>query len=903
MKRKTVTAFLMSLCLAVSVPGTVCAADIQSAVDTVPQSQNEETKEVSDSKTEEKEQTPAKEQQEIVPDTVKKSTETDEQEEKDTEDTKKADRAEHKQDTKDKEKSGISQQAADQMTDIENKVEAAVKVKDPDMSSQVMKDFIEASNAYDKLSDSEKKELSADTKNNMEVVRKRIAEKIQTTDGVTVEAWDADSPLPWYIKVEVKESAQKDAVLQAAAKRYTGSAPKIVYGKDISFTDIRTGKACSVEDFVSFWFPVPEGYDTDALGKLEIVVYDNGNLYRVSPEKKDDRYYVDMTSDLQNIYILELPVALTGITMEQNVSINAGQKQQLQVTAVPENATEAYELEWSSSQPQVATVDAAGMVTAVKEGTAVITAKVKGTEFSVSCTVTVVQGAHELQVSMSNVMDQTRKYMQSVDVSPTLGSEWFVLGQARSGVDTNGTYFKTYYNHIANYLTEKKGRLTSSVKYTEYSKMILVMTSMGKDARNIAGYNLFEPLADFETVVGQGTNGPIWALLALNCNPAYSIPEVRGVKVQTTEQKLIDYLLGKETKKGGWSMTGDAPDSDLTGMALQALAPYYRVKGYERVTAAVDRALEVLSSMQNQSGGYSTMGVETSESAAQVLTGLCALGIDPMKDERFVKGGSWIVENLLTYHIANSGFMHVKAGAENNGGGVAGAVNGMATEQAYYALTAYQRLLDNKTALYDMSDIKLEKGDAGDGKGTGLENQNRDNGKDDPKKDNTAKDDTKKDDGKKNDTKNDDKKKGQITSKKKLTYKGKRLTLTSSSGKAGTKTEKGDADEMASTDGSSATGSSLWDFEPEEYVEDEDGGTWLSSAVDTGDGTEAAVTGTDGADAQMSQGTETMSGAGEVMQGRSLALFFGGAAAGAVAAVGGIWLYLKKKQENAQKDK
>ena len=350
-------------------------------------------------------------------------------------------------------------------------------------------------------------------------------------------------------------------------------------------------------------------------------------------------------------------------------------------------------------------------------------------------------------------------------------------------------------------------------------------------------------------------------------------------------------------------MTGDAPDSDLTGMALQALAPYYRVKGYERVTAAVDRALEVLSSMQNQSGGYSTMGVETSESAAQVLTGLCALGIDPMKDERFVKGGSWIVENLLTYHIANSGFMHVKAGAGNNGGGVAGAVNGMATEQAYYALTAYQRLLDNKTALYDMSDIKLEKGDAGDGKGTGLENQNRDNGKDDPKKDNTAKDDTKKDDGKKNDTKNDDKKKGQITSKKKLTYKGKRLTLTSSSGKAGTKTETGDADGMASTDGSSATGSSLWDFEPEEYVEDEDGGTWLSSAVDTGDGTEAAVTGTDGADAQMSQGTETMSGAGEVMQGRSLALFFGGAAAGAVAAVGGIWLYLKKKQENAQKDK
>ena len=914
MKRKTVTAFLMSLCLAVSVPGTVSAANLQgtavdvcpqNVVDTVPEGQSEETKEVPDSKSEEQEQTPAKDREESVPENTEpeeKTTEKDGQEEAEENDT-----AVKKLETSDKEKNSVSQQAADPVTDIETKVDAAAKVKDPDMSSQVMKDFIEASNTYDSWSDSDRNKLSADTKNNIEAVRKRIAEKIQTTDGITVESWFASDPLPWYVKVEVKDSADRGAVLEAAKKQYTGSAPKLVYGRDISFTDIRTDTAYDINEMmaVNLYFPVPEGYDADALHALTFVTYDrNGKLVSMNVTKKDERCYVKMVSDLHNVFILELPVALTGIAMEQNVSINAGQKQQLQVTAVPENATEAYELEWSSSQPQVATVDATGMVTAIKEGTAVITAKVKGTEFSASCTVTVVQGAHQLPVSMSSVMAQTRKYMQSVDVNPTLGSEWFVLGQARSGVDTNGTYFKTYYNHIANYLKENNGKLTSSVKYTEYSKMILIMTSIGKDARNIAGYNLFEPLADFETVVGQGTNGPIWALLALNCNPAYSIPEVKGVKVQTTEQKLIDYLLGKETKKGGWSMSGNEPDSDLTGMALQALAPYYRVKGYERVTAAVDRALEVLSSMQNQSGGYSTLGVETSESAAQVLTGLCALGIDPMKDERFVKGGSWIVENLLTYHIENSGFMHVKAGSGNNGGGVAGTVNGMATEQAYYALTAYQRLLDNKTALYDMSDISLEKGEAGDGKGTGLEDQNKDNGKDDTKKDNTAKDDTKKDDGKKEDTKTDDKKNGQVTSKKKLTYKGKRLTLTSSSGKSKTGAGSSDADGTEAADGTSATGSGLWDFEPEAYVENgEDSGAWLSSAVDTDDGTEAAVTGTDAAGTQMGQGTEAVTGVGEASQGRSLALFFGGAAAGAVAAVGGIWLYLKKKQENAQKDK
>lgn len=311
--------------------------------------------------------------------------------------------------------------------------------------------------------------------------------------------------------------------------------------------------------------------------------------------------------------------------------------------------------------------------------------------------------------------------MLSLDTNPTVGSEWFVLGLARSGMDLDDEYFKTYYNHFANYLAEKKGILTNTVKYTEYSRAVLVMTAIGKDARNIAGYNLLKPLADFEMVTAQGINGPIWALLALNSNPVYSIPKVSGVPVQTTEKRLVDYIVENECKNGGWNLLGDTGDSDLTGMALQALASYYQKAGYEHVTAAVDRALDLLSRTQNTTGGYSTMGVETSESCVQVITGLCALGIDPAKDVRFIKGGNWTVENLFSYHISKSGFMHVKAGAANNGGGAAGTVNGMATEQAYYGMTAYYRLLNDQTSLYDMSDISLEKGQQGDGNGTGLE--------------------------------------------------------------------------------------------------------------------------------------------------------------------------------------
>ena len=368
----------------------------------------------------------------------------------------------------------------------------------------------------------------------------------------------------------------------------------------------------------------------------------------------------------------------------------------------------------------MAKVSAEGVITGVKSGTATVTVSVKGSDIEASCQVTVVQGAHALNISVSKLLKNIRSYMMSIDQNPSIGSEWFVLGLVRSGMELDDSYFQTYYNHFANYLEENKGILTNSVKYTEYSKAAIVMTSIGKDARKIAGYNLLKPLADMDMVTAQGTNGPIWALIALNCYPDYTIPKVSSVSNQTTKEKLITYILEQEMLDGGWKMTGNFPDPDLTGMAIQALAPFYQKEGYEEVTAAIDRALEVLGEMQNTTGGYSTMGVETSESCSQVITALCALGIDPEKDERFVKGGNWTVENLLSYYVDGKGFMHVKADEGNNGGGAAGEVNGMATEQAYYALTAYQRFKNGQTSLYDMSDLELSQGQKGDGTGTGV---------------------------------------------------------------------------------------------------------------------------------------------------------------------------------------
>lgn len=599
--------------------------------------------------------------------------------------------------------------------DMVSWIHAAAEQSEIDCNSEVIQKFIQASNWYDSLDTKQQTEVLPETKAELELVRSRIQETIAVCDGVMA------GSKTWYIQTCVSDLESTAELLEQIRSVYPGSAPEILYQKAIHYVDIRTGEACYHPGMIELSFPVPEGYD--GLVNPKLFTWMDGELLELSAKRNADGYFViPRARSLSNVIVADLPISLTEIRMDETLGINLGQSYTISLTVLPEQITQPYEIVWSSSDQKIVSVDQKGTVKGLKEGKATITASVKGQKgMTASCTVTVVQGAHVLSPSLQQVMKETKAYMLSLDTNPTVGSEWFVLGLARSGMDLDEEYFKIYYNHFANYLAEKKGILTNTVKYTEYSRAVLVMTAIGKDARNIAGYNLLKPLADFETVTAQGINGPIWALLALNSNPVYSIPKVSGVPVQTTEKRLVDYIVENECKNGGWNLLGDTGDSDLTGMALQALAPYYQKAGYEHVTAAVDRALDLLSRMQNTTGGYSTMGVETSESCVQVITGLCALGMDPAKDVRFIKGGNWTVENLFSYHISKSGFMHVKAGAENNGGGAAGTVNGMATEQAYYGMTAYYRLLNNQTSLYDMSDILLEKGQQGDGNGTGLE--------------------------------------------------------------------------------------------------------------------------------------------------------------------------------------
>ena len=275
----------------------------------------------------------------------------------------------------------------------------------------------------------------------------------------------------------------------------------------------------------------------------------------------------------------------------------------------------------------------------------------------------------------------------------TSGGEWVALGLARSG-SISDTLAEQYAQAAYQYVKKKGSSTMSDSKSTENSRMILALTSIGKDPTDVAGYDLLEPLADLDYVKSQGINGPIFALIALDSHN-YDIPKAATGKTQTTREALIDAILAAQLSDGGWNVNGNGADADMTAMAIQALAPYYSSNA--KVKSAVDDALKRLSQMQEVNGGYTSWGTANAESVAQVIVALTSLGIDPASDGRFIKNGYSTLDALATFYNDKGGFKHSQSDTTSS--------NGLATEQAYYALASWYRLKAGKTSLYDMSDV------------------------------------------------------------------------------------------------------------------------------------------------------------------------------------------------------
>ena len=295
-----------------------------------------------------------------------------------------------------------------------------------------------------------------------------------------------------------------------------------------------------------------------------------------------------------------------------------------------------------------------------------------------------VFGAEE--AGLQRLVDETAAYQLST-ISFEHGCEWAIMALARGGCQVPEGSFDRYWLDVKDYVAQHKG---SFRKYTEYARLTLAITAIGRDPSDVGGYDLLETLCDYDKMISVGINGASWALLALDSG-AYR-PE------DPVRQRYVDLLVSRQLADGGFSLVGkggsDSPaDTDITAMTLQALAGY---RGQPAVSAAIDRALDCLSKNQLSNGGFQTMGITTSESSAQVLMALGELGLTP-EDSRFVKEGATLLDALLEFRQEDGSFLHV-AGEPGMGS--------IATDQAFYALVQTLRIARGMGSFYKMGDVE-----------------------------------------------------------------------------------------------------------------------------------------------------------------------------------------------------
>ena len=286
-------------------------------------------------------------------------------------------------------------------------------------------------------------------------------------------------------------------------------------------------------------------------------------------------------------------------------------------------------------------------------------------------------------------------------------TDWLALDIGRLGIKDD---YEAALEALETYVTEayQTEELLHRAKSTEWHRISLTVLALGGDptafGTNVQGKPV-DLIADgtynrgyINSLGAQGLNGWIWGLITLDAM-RYEVPEGS----YNTREDILEEILVAQEPDGGFGLMPGSPDVDMTGMALQALAPYYRngtsvevekSGQIEKVTvaAAVDKALDWLSANQLADGGFVSYGSANAESTAQVIVALCSLDIDPMQDARFIKNGYTLLDALLSFRQENGSFVHTYDGTGEDL---------MATEQSLYALCAMYRQRNGYRTLYD----------------------------------------------------------------------------------------------------------------------------------------------------------------------------------------------------------
>lgn len=328
----------------------------------------------------------------------------------------------------------------------------------------------------------------------------------------------------------------------------------------------------------------------------------------------------------------------------------------------------------------------------------------------------------------SDVGATSNEYLINSEFLELAGStpgDWYPMALGRYGFSDNYNAYLAVIEENVTTRYKSKGKLHSA-KATEWHRISLAITAAGGNPLAIGEYegSRINLIADGTYNRGlvaspgrQGINGWIWGLITLD-SKRYEVPE----DAFNTRIDFILEILNKQLQDGGWALSGNISDPDITAMAIQALSPYYNSENiysykstqikdedgnyivFEKsVRTAVDEAVEWLASVQTDDGDFFSWGTQNVESTVWTMLALISIGINPLDDSRFItSSGKTLLDGILKYRNHDGGFIHSYTYDKDNPTSLPDKSNTMASEQTLYGLIALWRYNNEMRNFFDM---------------------------------------------------------------------------------------------------------------------------------------------------------------------------------------------------------
>lgn len=259
--------------------------------------------------------------------------------------------------------------------------------------------------------------------------------------------------------------------------------------------------------------------------------------------------------------------------------------------------------------------------------------------------------------NLTKVIDDVCNQLMEEIPNPTAqsaGGDLMILALKKSGADIPDSYYTNYYDNIRA-LVKRSGGVLSDTKYTEYERVSIGVNAIGKDPRDIEGYDITTYIDDYDKVLDQGINAAWYALISKN---------VVGFNLQN-ESRYVDHIKNSILTKE-YDGTGL---SDYLSIGLQALSFYDDDPEIKKI---ISDGIDTLSEYQLSDGSLGNC-----ESTAMCIIALSMNGVDCISDERFIKDGNTLWDGLMVYYLGDGQFCHTNDIKEKNL---------LATEQALMSL-------------------------------------------------------------------------------------------------------------------------------------------------------------------------------------------------------------------------